>query len=340
MARRVPESIDYRVAQAIEVVTRESTENEEASHALRNYAKYMKTGERNLYKLINRAVNLGFRFGISIRYERLSMARILALVDGELDLPLPVEGVYTSMDGRRVYDLLVHGSCLDEVLARVEAAGGEYYVVSTEWGSRPALATVRYLYLSPDDDVDEHVVEEMGRLLRELLARGPPSNISGRRYPLDKTLLAIIAATRRRAVTESIAKVARDLGIPHAKAQRKYYNLWSRRVILGYSVVEAPYFRRDKVIAEISYNDPLRMAYAAAVLPPVVYGLVASPGPGRRQDKVLLVLSGPGSLITRTLGVIRRNWGRIDRLIFYHEDSIDRDYPKKILAIPGQLPRC
>jgi len=340
MEQKKKKNIDFKIAETIEIITRKSTETENPGHAIRSYASYLHMGERNLYKMIDRAYHLGFRFGVSVNYDRVGLSRLLAVVDGELDLPLPVEAVYRTLDGRRIYDLLVPFHCLRRITGLVRAHGGQAYTVSIEWGSRPALASLRFFNIPEENgDVEPHVVEGFRRVFQEVLALGPPRNIMGRRYRLDRILLALIAAARREIIVKSIADIARELGISQNKAQRKYYNAWRRRIILGYSVVDAPYFRPGKVMVEVFSNDPVRMAYAAAVLPPVVSGLVVNGHTGR-PDRLLLVLSGPMRLLSSVVSLIKDYQGNIGKITCYYDEWRNPDYPREIVSLSEQALLC
>ncbi len=327
--------LDYRVAQVVEIVTRKSTEEPEASPALRHYAKFLGTGERNLYKLTSRALSAGFRFGVSVNYQRLGMYRVIAIADELPDLPIPVRATSRTIDVKRVLDTYVPGQCLGKVLEALESAGARVHLVGAEWGSRPALATIPFLSMKPDATITPEMEERMSSLLREMLARGPPPTITGRKYPLDKTLLAIIAEANEKALAESIARIAKDLGIHHAKAQRKYYNLWHRRVILGYRVRCAPYCSKSHVLAEVTYSDPMRMAYAVAVLPSVLSAMVTVDPARKKPEKVLVRLTGEGDMISKAISLLRQHWARVDNLVYLYEERINEDYAKQVLETPG-----
>ncbi len=329
MTQAARKMIDYRVAEVVEVLTRKSTELEESSPSLRFYARFLETGERNLYKLVQRAVSAGFRFGLSVNYRRMGIARLLIVGGNRVDVGVPVRAVYRSLDGKKIVDLYVPLSCLDRVVDLAQANGNEVHIVSIEWGSRPALATIPFLAASPDVEVGDDVEKGMFEVVRDLMARGPPASVSGRRYPADEITIAIVAKAMEDSIS-SIAKIAGELGVPAAKAQRKYYGLWQRRVILGYSVRCAPYCSDTMALAEVEHSDPARLAFAAAVMPPVLQSLVEA---NRRGDTrgTLLILTGGGSMISRALNVVRRHWGRIKRLTVFYVEHFDREYPRQVL---------
>ena len=309
--------IDYRVANAVEVVTRKSTETEEPQPAIRHYSRYLPTGERNLYKLIRRALDLGFRFGVSVYYQRLGLLRVLVVSDHEWDHEFPEWGRYTSLEGRIVYDLIVPQQCLEDVLSE---APGEAYIASMSWGSRPALATLRFLHARPGVEVAQETIDAMRSLVAELVARGPPRSMHGRKTSYDPATLAILAHVSRNAVPASMARVAEALGIPPSRAQRKYYGLWRKRIIMGYSVACAPYCSRDVVFSIVEHSDPVTLAYASAVMPPVLEALVLV-NERMRTWGVLLATTGGGSMVSAALNVVRGHWGRVRESIMARRES-------------------
>jgi len=334
-------NLDYNTANVIETITRESTETNDANPAIRSYAQLLQMGERNLYKVIRRIQKLGFNFGISINYSRVGMSRIIAVSDSRLDLPLPVETVYRSIDGGWVHDLLAPQKCVDSIVGEVLAMGGRVYQIGIEWGSRPALASLQYFkYLGGDGD--GKLEGDMERLFQQLLAMGPPRTVFGRKMALDPLLMAVIAAARRDILVKSIAQIARDLGLDDKhtnRAQRRYYNLWRKRIVLGYRVVEAPYWRGERVLVEVSSNDPLRTAYAAAVLPPVVEGLVVG-DPNTRQDRLILHLSGPARHISSVLSLVKKYQGSIESIMCMHEEERNKDYARMLLEMRESAFSC
>jgi len=332
LARRPGKTLDYRIAEIVEVITRKSTEEGEASHSLRHYARFLETGERNLYKLVQRAQALGFRFGLSVNYRRMGLARVLAYADSPLELPLPARRVYRTLEGAYVVDAFIPSRCLGETRDAVEAAGGRAFEASIEWGSRPALATLSFLHASPDAQIGEDLEERMARLVSELMVRGPPPVLVGRRYPIGRLALAVLASAMENSM-ESVARIAARLGVPASKAQRKYYGLWQRRVVLGYSVACAPYCGDSLVLALVRHSDPVRLAYSVAVMPPVLWALVPyeEGGPG----EVLVALTGGGSMVASALSVIRRLWGTVLDLSVAYEHRVNTGYPHQILGLPS-----
>ncbi len=301
------EVIDYRVANAVEVITRRSTETEDSHPAIRYYSQFLPTGERNLYKLIRRALDLGFRFGVSIYFQRLGLLRVLVVSEHEWDHGFLEWARYASLDGRIIYDLVVPQQCLSEVLSE---APGPAYISSMAWGSRPALATLRFLHARPGIEVPPETVDAMRSLVASLVARGPPRSIHGRRSTADPTTLAILSHVSHNALPASMARVASELGMPASRAQRKYYGLWRKRIIMGYSVTCAPYCSRDLVFSIVEHSDPVTLAYAIAVLPPVLESLVLV-NERMRIWGVLLAATGGGSMVSAALSVVRGHWGRV-----------------------------
>jgi len=334
-------NLDYNTANVIETITRKSTEADEANPAIRSYAQLLQMGERNLYKVIRRIQKLGFNFGISINYDRVGMSRIIAIADSRVDLPLPVETIYRTIDGRWVYDFLAPQKCVGSIVGEVLARGGRVYQVGLEWGSRPALASLHYFkYLGGDGGGG--LEKDMERLFQEILAMGPPRRVFGRKMALDPLLMALIAAARRDILVKSIAQIARELGLDEKhtnRAQRRYYNLWRKRIVLGYRVVEAPYWRRERVLVEVSSNDPVRTAYAAAVLPPVVEGLVIG-GSNGRQGRLLLHLSGPVRHISSVLSLAKKYQGSVESITCMYEEDRNRDYARMILEMRESTLSC
>jgi len=332
LARRPGRTLDYRVAEIVEVITRKSTEEAEASHSLRYYARFLDTGERNLYKLVQRAQAAGFRFGLSVNYGRIGLVRLLAYAEAPVELPLPPRRVLRTLEGAYVVDSFIPLRCIREARDAVEAAGGRAFEASIEWGSRPALATLSFLHASPDAQVDEGLEERMAGLVRELMAQGPPPVLVGRRYPVGRLALAVLASAMENSM-ESVARIAARLGVPASKAQRKYYGLWQRRVVLGYSVACAPYCGESIALARVRHSDPVRLAYAVAVMPPVLWALVprGEGGPG----EVLVALTGGGSMVASALSVIRRLWGAVLDLTVAYEHRVNAEYPHQILGLPS-----
>lgn len=338
MARR-RDILDYRVAQAIEVLTRKSTEEDEASPAIRWYARFMGTGERNLYKLVQRAMNYDFRFGISMNYERIGIYVLVTLSEEDLDLGVPPKASARTIDGKYLKSFYVPSNCAGELAKKLRDANVEYYFTRIMWGSRPALASIPFLSLKPDTKIDEEKEKRMEEIAREVYSRGPP-RIWGRKYPLDKVLLAIIDEANEDAI-RSVASIAKELNIDTAKAQRKYYNLWSRRVIMGYRVKCAPYCSRSNVLAVISTQEPIRLSYTLPVLPPVISaGVFTDPITGR--EAILLQITGEGDMVSKTLSITKRMGGKIEDLIYYYEEEVPErvKMSKAILEAPGTEVQC
>jgi len=331
LARQPGKALDYRIAEIVEVITRRSTEGGELSHSLRYYARFLDTGERNLYKLVQRAQALGFRFGVSVNYRRVGLVRVLAYSESPVELPLPARRVYRTLEGAHVVDAFVPVKCLGEVREAVKAAGGRLFEAGIEWGSRPALATLSFLHASPDAQVDADLEERMTALVRELMVRGPPPVLVGRRYPIGRLALAVLASAMENSM-ESVARIAARLGVPASKAQRKYYGLWQRRVVLGYSVACAPYCGDSVALARVRHSDPVRLAFSVVVMPPVLWSLVPA---GEDHGDVLVALTGGGSMVASALSVIRRLWGTVEDLSVAYEYSVNEEYPRQILGLPS-----
>ncbi len=334
MARR-RDILDYRVAQTIEALTRRSTEDDEASPAIRWYARYIGTGERNLYKLVQRALNYGFKFGISLNYERIGINLLIAVGDSvELDLLTKMSA--KTLDGKELKMFYVPTVCMSKVAEKLSEENVEFYFNRIFWGSRPALASIPFLDLKPVSEISPEVEEKMEKIASEIYQEGPP-RIWGRRYPLDKVLLAILEEADNDAI-KSMAAIARELGIDTPKAQRKYYNMWSRRVILGYRLRYAPYFGRNHVLAVITTPEPLRLSYALPVLPPVVFATV-SPDSVTGRERVLVSITGEGDMISITLRIVKKLGGSIEKMYYYYETEKEakEKLSKKILSMPGDL---
>ncbi len=309
--------LDFRVAQTIEYFTRKSTEEDEASPAIRWYAKFVGTGERNLYKLIQRAVNYGFSFGLSLNFERLSMSPVVVVGDGvDFDGLRKMKGkTFDGMDITMYYSPLACGDSLKKLASN----GFEVHPIRLIWGSRPALASMPFLEVKPVPKLNDEVKKAMERVVREAYEEGPP-RVWGRRYPFDATTMAVLEAADEDSI-KSIASIARELGIESSKAQRKFYNLWSRRVILGYRVNRAPYFDLNHVIAVVETSDPLRLSYSLPVLPSVVWAAVAS-DINTGENYVLVNVTGQGEMISETLRLVRSLKGNVKKLYsFYLEEE-------------------
>ena len=325
--------LDYRVAQVVEVLTRKSTEEEDSTPSLRWYARFLETGERNLYKLLQRALSLGFRFSVSVNYRRMGVLRAFALADEEPRLPVPVRAVYKTLDGRFIVDFHVPQKCVSNIVEILDAAGVDYELVGVEWGGRPALASIPFLSLQPSAEVSSETIEKMSSLVRDLLARGPPASIIGRKYPVDRVGLAVLAKAMEDSM-ESVANIASQLGLPPSKAQRKYYSMWQRRIIMGYSISCAPYCGENVVFARVEHGDPARFAYSIAVLPPVLSAMVTVSKRGDARG-ILLRLAGGGSLVSSALQVVRRYWGNVVDVMIAYPVRVDGDYARRILDLTG-----
>ncbi|MEB3774882.1 MAG: hypothetical protein GSR86_08155 [Desulfurococcales archaeon] len=333
MARR-RDILDYRVAQTIEALTRRSTEEDEASPAIRWYARYIGTGERNLYKLVQRALSYGFKFGISLNYERVGINLLIAVGDS-VDLDLPMKMAAKTLDGKELKAYYIPTVCINEVAEKLSKENIEFYFNRIVWGSRPALATIPFLDLKPVSEISRETEERMEKIVGEVYQEGPP-RIWGRRYPLDNVLLAILDEADQDSI-KSMAAIARELGIETPKAQRKYYNMWSRRVILGYRLGYAPYFGKNNVLAVVSTSEPLRLSYALPVLPPVVFASV-SPDPMTGKESVLVSITGEGDMISTTLRIVKKLGGSIDKMYYYYEvPTGEEKLSKKILSMPKGL---
>ncbi|MCE4603217.1 MAG: hypothetical protein F7C08_02895 [Desulfurococcales archaeon] len=327
--------LDYRVAQTIEALTRRSTEDDEASPAIRWYARYIGTGERNLYKLVQRALSYGFKFGISLNYERIGINMLITIGD-TIDLDLPMKMSAKTLDGKELKMFYMPLVCMNDVIDKLSRENVEYYLNRILWGSRPALASIPFLDLKPVSEISGETEEKMTKIAAEIYQEGPP-RIWGRRYPLDKVLLAILDEADEDSI-KSMAAIARELGIETPKAQRKYYNMWSRRVILGYRLRYAPYFGRNHVLAVVSTPEPLRLSYALPVLPPVVFATV-SPDPVTGRERVIVSITGEGDMISSTLRIVKKLGGNIDTMYYYYEVDKGKEerLSKKILSMPGDL---
>ncbi|MEB3779335.1 MAG: hypothetical protein GSR85_03790 [Desulfurococcales archaeon] len=322
MARR-RDILDYRVAQAVEVLTRKSTEEDEASPAIRWYAKYMGTGERNLYKLVQRAINYGFKFGISMNYERIGIYLLHIVSEEDISLDAPTKMVARTIDGKYMKSYYIPSQCAVDLAKELKEAGIEYYFARIVWGSRPALASIPFLSLKSDTRIGDEKEKTMETVAKEVYTRGPP-RIWGRKYPLDRLLLAIIEEADNNAI-RSVASIAKSLGIETPKAQRKYYNLWARRVIMGYKVKCAPYCSKGSVFAVVSTQEPIRLAYTLPVLPPVLSASVFT-DPATGREAVLLHITGEGDMVARTLSITKRLGGRVENLTYFYEEPMPEGF--------------
>lgn len=305
------ETLDYRIARIVEVLTRKSTEDA-VGPALKVYAKYTDIGERNLYKLVQRARKHGFSFGLSINYERIGMRLGIVVSDQPVHASLPPKSWGKLLDGRYIFSFYVPERCIED-FAR-SAPSEEVYLARISWGSRPALVSIPFLYSEHDVEVDRRTFEGMRRVFREVFREGP-RNIEGRRYPADKLTILMLIEMNRDAL-RSIASIAKDYNINSIKAQRKYYRLWKRRAILGYRVSCAPYYSRVGVVALVRHHDPERLAYSLPVLPPVAAADVIE-FPGENKEAVLVQAFG-GDAVHAVFRIIREHGGVIERVYPYH----------------------
>jgi len=304
------ETLDYRIARVVEVITRMSTEREH-SPALKVYAKYLDVGERNLYKLVQRARRAGFSFGISINYERIGMRLGIIISGSPVVASVPPKSWAKLLDGRFIYSFYVPERCLAEFKAR--APGDKVYLARVSWGSRPALTSIPFLYADPDVELDRATVEGMRRVFREVYREGP-RGLEGRRYPTDKLTVLMLMEMSRDAL-RSIASLAKEYGINPIKAQRKYYRLWKRRAVIGYRVKCAPYYSKTGVVALVRHHDPERLAYALPVLPPVAAADLVEDSEGR---PAVLVQAFGGDAVHAVFRIIREEGGVVEEVYPYH----------------------
>ncbi len=304
------ETLDYRIARVVEVITRMSTEKEH-SPALKVYAKYLDVGERNLYKLVQRARKSGFSFGISINYDRIGMRLGIIINGSPVVANVPPKSWAKLLDGRYVYSFYVPDRCIDEF--RAKAPGDKIYLARISWGSRPALTSIPFLYADPDVELDRTTVEGMRRVFKEVYREGP-RGLEGRRYPTDRLTVLMLMEMSRDAL-RSIASLAKEYGINPIKAQRKYYRLWKRRAVIGYRVKCAPYYSKTGIIALVRHHDPERLAYALPVLPPVAAADVIEDEEGR---SAVLVQAFGGDAVHAVFRIIREEGGVVEEVYPYH----------------------
>ena len=331
------ELIDYRVAEAVEVITRRSTEEAKPQPAIRWYSRFLGVSERSLYKIVQRAFSYGFRLGLSLNLERIGVYMLFVLGD-EVALAAPPVDSYRAIDGRIASTYYVPYTCLDQVARGLERRGVEYYVARALWGSRPALVTASFMEVRPETMRPE-TVERLVGLVRALMEAGPLMVFWGRRYVADKQSIAIVDEARRDAL-KSIASIARELSLDPARAQRKFYGLWERRVVLGYSVVDAPYLKGVRAIALVSHSDPMRLSYAIPVAPGVV---AAYPLKMPDHGLVLLEVAGHPLLVSDTLSLVKSLGAAVEKVIVVHRDeriSPRKRYSEAILETPGELLEC
>lgn len=330
------ETLDYRIARVVEIITRMSTEKEH-NPALKAYAKYLDVGERNLYKLVQRARRAGFSFGISINYERIGMRLGIVVSSSPVVASVPPKSWAKLLDGRFIYSFYVPERCLDEFKSR--APGERVFLAKISWGSRPALTAIPFLHADPDAELDRSTAEGMRRVFREVYREGP-QGLEGRRYPTDKLTVLMLMEMSRDAL-RSIASLAKEYGINPIKAQRKYYRLWKRRAVIGYRVKCAPYYTKTGVVALVRHHDPQRLAYALPVLPPVAAADVVEDEDGRTA---VLVQAFGGDAVHTVFRIIRGEGGAIEEIYPYHApktpkpEEIAKAYKAEV-GVPLECPR-
>lgn len=304
-------TVDFKIVQLVETLTRKSTE-EGVPPALKHYAQHLGIAERNMYKLVRKAKSEGFKFGVSINYDRIDLRLAVTVTDRPVVADVPPKSSAKLLDGQYVQTFYVPITCLDNFAGGVEAS--DLYFAVIVWGSRPALASIPYTYATLDIEPRRDIVEGMRRVFREVYERSFP-DISGRKYPADKVTLLLLSEANRDAL-RSIASISRDYNLSLIKTQRKYYRLWRRKAILGYRIKCAPYCESTGIIAVIRHHDPERLAYSLPVLPPIASAAVAYPY-GEQRPVVIAQTMGGGSMTHVVMRLVREMGATIEKLYPY-----------------------
>lgn len=330
-------SLNYRIAEAVEVLTRKSTEAG-LPPALKHYAEFIGTGERNLYKIIQRAKLFGFRFGVSVHYEKLDLALSYVVIDKELESNLPFKQRASTFDNAFIYEYIVSTKCLNKSFSGLK--GARVYVADKVWGSRPALATLKFLSMSSEVKIDEGMYNSMLSLLKDVYIWGLP-NIRGRRYPADALTVLLLMEADGDAV-RSATDIARAYNLDPIKVQRKYYRLWRRKSILGFRIRKAPYIPGYGALLVVRHDDPDHLSYSLPVLPPIISAATAYPLDRPKERVVIVSAAGGGDMLRTVNKIISVVGGKVETHYYYYDvQEPSKDELEAVLARgPGAAYPC
>ncbi len=292
--------LTYTLSNLLETLTRQSTETPKPSHSFRSYARKLKVNERSIYKLISRAYRSGFSLGISLNYTRLGAARFLIKFDQKPDVEPNYYAKYLTLEGAVIYDLYLPLRC--EKLLEATYQDAEIYTVKLEWGARHALASAGLLSLSLEKPLPDKTREKLRQIYLETLARGIPSYFYGRHYPYDSELLALLIYTKGKIGITAVSRLARELGFSIAKMQRKFYSMWDRRVIMGYTIEDAPYFTNTNIVLSVRGENLANTIYASPTLIGVYSGMLTS---HKGKDIGLIWLKTNGIIAAEIVSIIK-----------------------------------
>ncbi|MEB3765391.1 MAG: hypothetical protein GSR77_04425 [Desulfurococcales archaeon] len=320
--------ITYTIANLLEQLTRYSTETSKPPNAFRAYARRIKVNERSVYKLLNRAYKLGFALGISINYARLGAARFLLKFDEEPEKEPRFYAKYLTLEGSVIYDLYLPVRC--QMILEEEYPDAEIYRVDAEWGARHALASLGVLNLNLDEPLPRELRERMEKLYVDQLARGVPRYFFGRHYPFDPEIMALLVYAKGHIGIESISGLARKLGFNVPKMQRKFYTMWERRSIMGYTIEKAPYYTTTNIILSVNGGDPQRTVYAAPVLLGVYSGMLAT---HKNRNLGLIWLKIDGIIAAELISIIKEYSPNVKIEGYFYLKEANTDYLRNLPEI-------
>ena len=298
-------NITYMMARLIEAITNTEPRGGPRRLSLRVLAASLGLGERNAYRLLARIRGAGFSFSLSVNLARMGYAVVLTEgQEGET-----VES-YSLVDGTRLRLALVPAGKTQGPRGSGYAFHGEVYMAS-----RPLLARLGPVERWLKGDLTPELRSRTAEALKEALLESPPHGIWGRRYKARASTIRLLALMIAGHGLEPVSSIARILGVNASAAQRGIRSLWRRGVIMRYGLWRAPYMPGRGVLVLLRAPEPLRLANALPVAPPVACTLAPRrSGPGWIAAKI----DAPDEVIAALLSILKDMGVEVGRVYHYY----------------------
>ncbi len=270
-------NITYMMARLVEAITNTEPQAGSRRPSLRVLAASLGLGERNAYRLLAKIRGVGFSFSLSVNLARMGYAAVLT---EDQEWGETIES-YRLVDGTRLRLALVPAGKTQGHRRDGYAFQGEVYIAS-----RPLLARLGPVEHWLKGELTPELRGRTAKALREALLEPPPRGIWGRRYRARTSTIRLLALMIAGHGLDPISYIARILGVDASAAQRGIRSLWRRGVIMRYGLWRAPYMPGRGVLALLRAPEPLRLANALPVAPPVACALAPRSGPGWVAAKI------------------------------------------------------
>jgi len=300
-------NITYMMARLIEALANAEPQAGPRRISLRILAASLGLGERNAYRLLARIRNAGFSFSLSVNLARMGYAVVLT---EDQERGETIES-YSLIDGTRLRLALVPTSGTPSPQGLGDAFHGEVYIAS-----RPLLARLGPVGHWLKGELTPELRSRLAGALRKALLESPPHGIWGRRYKARASTIRLLALMIAGHGLDPVSSIARILGVDGSAAQRGIRSLWRRGVIMRYGLWRAPYMPGRGVLALLRAPEPLRLANALPVAPPVACALAPRrSGPGWVAAKI----DALDEVIAALLSILKDMGVEVGRVYHYYK---------------------